>query len=305
MNRRDTVKLLLAGALAGGPLTLLANGLRLVSQDGFASARGEAFVATADNPSAIYYNPAGITQLEGNNARGGIYGIYYDPTFSPPNSSSTYHVENQLAAAPDFFYAYTPKDFPLSFGLGVYAPYGGSVSWPQDTGFRAVALSSSLQYVTLNPVLALKVSPAFSIAGGLMMNYGNIKLEQGLRPFPQPPNFFRFKGEGWSVGYNLGLLWQPHEKVSIGASFRSSATVTFDGRTEFEQDSANIPFTRLPAHADFEFPLTAVFGVSYRPTPKWNLEFDADYTDWSSFGTITIYQQERPPLGGPQNPSVT
>jgi len=305
MNKHRTTKLLVAAGLSAAPLTLLANGLRLVSQDGFASARGEAFVATADNPSAIYYNPAGITQLEGNNVRGSIYGIYYDPTFSPPNSSSTYHVEHQFAAAPDFFYTYTPEDFPLSFGLGVYAPFGGSINWPQDTGFRAVALSSSLQYVTFNPVLALKVSPNLSIAAGLMVNYANIELEQGLRPFPQPPNFFRFKGDGWSVGYNLGLLWQPHEKVSLGATFRSSATVTFDGRTEFEQDSAGIPFTRLPANADFEFPLTAVIGASYRPTPKWNLEFDADYTDWSSFGTITIYQQERPPLGGAQNPPVT
>ena len=34
------------------------------------------------------------------------------------------------------------------------------------------------------------------------------------------------------------------------------------------------------------FPLTAVFGISYRPTPKWNLEFDANYTDWNSFDTI-------------------
>jgi long-chain fatty acid transport protein len=309
MNKLGTVKLLVAAVVGGVPWTLLANGLRLVSQDGFASARGEAFVATADNPSAIYYNPAGITQLEGNNFRGGIYGIYFDPTFSPssdsPNSGNTYHIENKLAAAPNFFYAYTPQDFPLSFGLGVYAPYGGGMSWPEDTGFRAVALSSSLQYVTLNPVLAFKVSPTFSIAAGLMVNYANIELEQGLRPFPQPPNFFRFKGDGWSVGYNLGLLWQLHEKISLGASLRSSATVTFDGRTEFEQDSAGIPFTSLPAHASFEFPLTAVFGISYRPTPKWNLEFDADYTDWSSFGTITIYQQERPPLGGTQNPPVT
>jgi long-chain fatty acid transport protein len=305
MNKHRTAKLLAAVALNGAPLTLLANGLALVSQDGFASSRGEAFVATADNPSAIYYNPAGITQLEGNNSRGSIYGIYYNPTFSPPNSGSTYHVQQQLAAAPDFFYTYTPNDFPLSFGLGIYAPFGGNVSWPQDTGFRAVALQSSLQYVTINPVVALKVSPNVSIAAGLMVNYANIELEQGLRPFPQPPNFFRFKGDGWSVGYNLGLLWQPHEKVSLGASFRSSATVTFDGRTEFEQDSAGIPFTRLPAHADFEFPLTAVLGISCRPTPKWNLEFDAAYTDWSSFGTITIYQQGNPPLGGAQNPPVT
>ena len=40
--------------LAGLPSALFANGFRLVSQDAFAAARGEAFVATADNPSAVH-----------------------------------------------------------------------------------------------------------------------------------------------------------------------------------------------------------------------------------------------------------
>ena len=65
-----------------------ANGFRLADQDAFATARGEAFVATADNPSAIYYNPAGIAQLKGNNLRGGVYGIYLDPSFTPPSDAS-------------------------------------------------------------------------------------------------------------------------------------------------------------------------------------------------------------------------
>ena len=49
----------------------------------------------------------------------------------------------------------------------------------------------------------------------------------------------------------------------------------------------NTPAQR-DASASFTFPLTTVFGISYRPTPKWNLEFDANYTDWSSFDTVTI-----------------
>jgi long-chain fatty acid transport protein len=289
-------------------LNASANGFRLADQDAFATARGDAFAATADNPSAIYYNPAGITQLEGNNFRAGIYGIYYNPSFSPtngaPNSGKTYHSSDNLAAVPQFFYTCTPKDWPVSFGLGVYSPYGGSMSWPQNTGFRTVALSSSLTYIRFNPVVALKPVPGFSIGAGLTVDYANMDLEQGLRPFPQPPNFYRFKGDGWGVGYNLGLLWQPIEQVSIGATFRSAAPVTLAGHTEFEQDSAGIAYTRLPAHADFTFPLTVVCGLSYRPTPKWNLEFDADYTDWSSFGKTTIYQHGNPGLGGPQNPAV-
>ncbi|MCX6925129.1 MAG: hypothetical protein NT154_18235 [Verrucomicrobia bacterium] len=49
------------------------------NQDAFAIGRGNAFVATADNPSAIYYNPAGITQLQEQNIHAGslfYLGIY-------------------------------------------------------------------------------------------------------------------------------------------------------------------------------------------------------------------------------------
>jgi long-chain fatty acid transport protein len=283
---------MVSGALA---MKASANGFRLPDQDAFATARGEAFVATADNPSAIYYNPAGITQLEGNNLRGGFYGIYLDSSFSPPGSAPNqghiYDNQDNFAVAPRIFYTYTPTNLTVSFGLGVYAPFGGKSSWPQDTGFRAVALDGSLTYLTINPVVAVKVLPSLSLGAGLMVNYVDMSLGQGLTPFYLPPatNFFRFTGDGWSVGYNLGVLWQPHEKVSIGASFRSSATVTLNSQTEYQQFPYP-PDTHQSAQSDFKFPLTAVVGISYRPTPKWNIEFDADYTDWSSFGSNSIHQ---------------
>jgi hypothetical protein len=59
--------------MVGPGRNLLADGFRLPDQDAFATARGEAFVATADNASAIYYNPAGISELKGWNFRAGIY----------------------------------------------------------------------------------------------------------------------------------------------------------------------------------------------------------------------------------------
>jgi long-chain fatty acid transport protein len=290
--------LMISGALA---LKASANGFRLPDQDAFATARGEAFVATADNPSAIYYNPAGITQLEGNNLRGGLYGIYLDSYFTPPSSAPnhghTYDNQDNYAVVPQVFYTYTPTNMliPVSFGLGVYAPYGGKSSWPQDTGFRSVALDGSLTYLTINPVVAVKLPFNFSIGGGVMVNYANMDWDQGLTKYQLPStNFFHFTGNGWSVGYNLGLLWQPQEKVSIGASFRSSTTVTLDGQTSVER-LPTTPKTNQTSQTDFKFPFTVVCGISYRPTPKWNIEFDADYTDWSSFGSSTIRQATPPP----------
>jgi long-chain fatty acid transport protein len=53
-------------------------GIRLLNQGADAVARGNAFVATADDPSALFYNPAGITQLEGHHIQPGAYLIYLD-----------------------------------------------------------------------------------------------------------------------------------------------------------------------------------------------------------------------------------
>ena len=285
-------------------LKVSANGFGLPDQDAFATARGEAFVATADNASAIYYNPAGIAQLTGSHFRGGLNSVYYQPAFQPPggqaNRGRTYYSSDNLAFLPQFFYTYTATGAPLSFGLGIYAPYGGNMSWPQDTGFRSVAISGSLKYITINPVVAVTLRPGLSVGAGVMINYASINMYQGLLSSTTPrTNFFNFTGDGWSVGYNAGILWQPQEKLSFGATFRSSARMNFQGNTDFQLQTHpyNSPAQRN-ASASFNFPLTTVFGVSYRPTPKWNLEFDANYTDWSSFGTATI-QQSPPPVKNP------
>ncbi len=305
MNRQTILRflvILISGVWAG---KTFANGFSLPDQDAFATARGEAFVATADNPSAIYYNPAGITQLDGNNLRIGLnaldYNISYQPAAGAPNQGQTYNEQDNFVVIPRAFYTFSPTNLPLSFGLGVYSPFGGKTSWPQDTGFRAVALNGKLTYVTINPVIGWKILPSLSIAAGPMVNYVDLNMEQGLEAFAQPlVNYFRFTGSGWSVGYNFGARWQPMEKLSFGATFRSPAKVTLDGQTEFE-DQPFIPNSQRSANMDFTFPLSVIGGISYRPTPKWNLEFDANYTDWSSFGSTTI-NQENPPF--PLHPNV-
>jgi long-chain fatty acid transport protein len=296
-------KLLRASGVAGGIFSLAAvtasygAGYDLPDQDAYVIGRGMAFVATADNPSAIYYNPAGITQLSGQNLRGGLYGIYLDPTFKAPSGSGidgTFHNQDKLNGLGQFFYTYTPNDCPVSFGLGGYSPFGLSARWPQTTGFRTVATEGSLKTFALNPVVAFKFSDHFSIGGGIIPTYANADLRQGLVWPAQSFDAFRFRGEGWGVGYNLGVLWQPMEKLSLGVSFRSGNTITLNGHTDTHNNVAVGPVPafheRISANSDFNLPLKAIFGASYRPNPDWNFEFDADYTDWNQVQTLTIEQ---------------
>ena len=141
-------------ALSG--MTALGNGPRLPDQDAFATARGEAFAATADNASAIYYNPAGISQLEGFNFRAGIYGIYLPMSYKSP-SGRTFDNEKDLQAAPQLFGTYKPEGSPITFGLGVYAPFGLGLKWAQDSGFRTVGTESQLTYQYFSHAILLTV----------------------------------------------------------------------------------------------------------------------------------------------------
>src|SRR5215471_229917 len=268
---------------AGG-LAAQAVGFRLPNQDPDAIARGNAFAATADNPSAIYYNPAGITQLEGQNIRAGIYlvspGVDYD---SPSGAKAT--VNSDFKPVPQLYYTATLQELPLSFGLGVYAPNGLSLDWGENTPFRTVAQKGDLKYITINPVVAWSIRPALSIAIGPTINYSDASFERGIGLLPDDK--FRVTGNGWDYGFNAGIRWQPLDKLAFGVSYRYATTIEYQGTAE---TTPSPPFPGpTSATSSIKFPQFVVGGISFRPTETWNLEFDLDWTDWDSVKQIPIH----------------
>src|SRR5258706_15236525 len=131
--------------LAASSGSLYGVGFRLPNQDPEGIGRGNAFAATADNPSAIYYNPAGITQIEGQQVRAGIYLISADTKFTS-SSGQTANTDATAQAVPQLYYVNTLQNAPLSFGLGIYAPYGLSLDWGNKAPFRTAAESGKLLY---------------------------------------------------------------------------------------------------------------------------------------------------------------
>ena len=271
-----------------------AGGFRLPDQDAFATARGEAFVATADNPSAVFYNPAGITQVEGQQFRAGIYGLSLDVRYRSP-AGQTFSNRKDLHAVPQIFYTLNPADSRFSFGFGVYSPMGLSSEWPQDTGFRTLGTRGSVTYLTLHPVAAWKVAPGLSIAAGPTFNLAEVDLRQGfLTPAAGVGDEFRFKGNGWDPGFNAGILWNPVTEWQFGLTYKNATTMDFMGKSTLTSPVFN---AQPDARTRFVFPQSIAAGISYRPSPKWNLEFDVDWTDWSRLKTLTIQQAPLPDTG--------
>lgn len=306
------------GLISAGFLSLStvanAGGFDLPDQDAFAVGRGLAVTATADNPSAIFYNPAGLTQLAGTHLEAGLYGIYFDPQFTPNGGGNTFHNQTPFGGLPQIYLTHGNQAQTFAFGLGIYTPSGLSSKWQDTTGFRSLGTLGSLEEFTINPVVSYKLLPSLSIGGGLSANYANIDLRQGILWPGQPFDQFRFQGDGWGLQGNAGILWQPIRQLSFGLAFQTGMKTDMKGYTT-AYNSVYTPLPQAPfayppfsaktgAKADFQFPLKVEGGVSYRPTTNWNIEVDADYIDWDSMGTVTIQQSHAVPPLFPQNIAV-
>ncbi len=271
-------------ALLACPAPLFALGFLVPNQDAAAIARGNAFAATADNPSAIYYNPAGISQLPGFNAQiGDLNYIGIDVTYDGPSGSHT-ETKFENITVPQIYLTYSPTNVPLTFGLGVYAPFGLGVKWPADSPLRSQAINSQLYYFTVNPVVAWQVTKSLSLAIGPTINYAKIKFNRGL--FSPDSDYFEFRGEDVSAGLTAGFLWQPHPKWSIGASYRLASTMDFDGSSSYAAGPTVVGTARTTARVPF--PQIISGGISFRPTSKWNFEADVDYINWDTLNTVTL-----------------
>jgi long-chain fatty acid transport protein len=274
--------LLVALGLTANPAAAI--GFRIPNQDAAAIARGNAFVATADNPSAIYYNPAGITQIEGSEAQLGVLNYLGINTSYEATGGGDLDTDFEVIPVPELYYVYSPKDSQFSFGVGAYAPFGLGVQWPNDPAMRPYALESRLQYLTFNPVVAWQAHPTLSFAVGPTINYSQILFTRGL--LSPTDDYYKFKGTDVSFGFNAGVLWQPSEHWSFGANYRSPSTMTYDGDSHYS--STGNPTASTSTKARVPFPQIISAGISYRPTPKWNIEANIDYTDWNTLDTITL-----------------
>jgi len=261
------------------PSSVFALGFAMPDQDAFATARGNAFVATADDPAAVYYNPAGISQLDGMHLSLGAYGIADSSTYNGPSGSQD--SRTILAVLPQVFTTWSLPKYNLTFGLGAYCPYGLRVEWPDNSPLTAVGQTGEIDYYTLNPVVSYQIIPSLSIAAGPTLSYSEADLKENYAGFIN-----HFRGRDTAAGFNVGVLWHPLEQHSIGVTYRSATDMNYNGHATSLTGPGNIP-----SQANIHFPQTVAFGYSFRPTTNWNFEADANWTDWTQLKTVNVNPQ--------------
>lgn len=180
---------------------LQAAGYFLPNQSTEATARGNAWVATANSPVAIHYNPAGLGQLDGPSMEGGIYAVRLGNkvtvnTDFNMDGVTSYEAKKEWQPIPHFFYA-QPIDEKWSVGFGVYAPFGLGTEWGRPTDFQPVTLKAELLNLRGSLVASYRVNDQLSFGAGVALNFADATLDQEVLGFPG--SRFRFEGNDTAI----------------------------------------------------------------------------------------------------------
>ena len=255
----------------GGAFEVLQQGAR-------ASGQAEAFAAQADDVSAIWYNPAGLTQLDGTNFTAGGYLVVPDEHFKGTLGNAS---NDEISVLP---HVYAESDFGLErfrFGLGINNVFGLKEDWGQKGPLSTVFTQGHLYLINVEPTVAFKFNEDLSIGLGVNIYYGSIDLEhhQPLGAPPAPVGYFRAHGDDYSAGVSPAVMWKVDEHNTLAAFYHSPFSLDFDG-------NADITGRGFPAigpshaHATLHIPQIAGIGYALRPVPQWKLEADVVWSNW-------------------------
>lgn len=304
-----------AGAAFAGGFSIYEAGAR-------ATALGGAFTATADDGSAIFYNPAGLSFLEGPVLSLNLMPIIPGSKFTgkspsiPPNRSG--ETTDQIFPIPGLFYA-RQAGCCWTYGVGLYAPFGLGVQWenPETWAGRYSSYDVHLATVYVTPVLSYRVNEKLALALGADIAHQAIELNRySGYPFGvgEDPllNVIDTNLDGTSdlnVTPNFGLMYRPDEKWSFGVSYHHAKTMNYEGGDGVLKNVApagpvrDLVDTQLNAFGgtansagDHEFALATeldlpgilALGVAYQATPKLQVELDAVFWTWSNFESLVL-----------------
>ncbi|TYP00267.1 long-chain fatty acid transport protein [Geothermobacter ehrlichii] len=316
--RRIVVALFVLVCMAG---SAYGSGFAIIEQS--VSGLGNAFAggaAVAEDATTIFFNPAGITRIKGQQVVVGMHIIYPQADFSGTAQTSALLGSvpitgsgkdgGESAFVPNLYYVYNPENSPWAFGLGINAPFGLVTEWDRNWIGRYHAVKSDVETININPVVACKVDDHLSVAVGASaqridaelssaVDFGSILAASavpGAVP-TQQDGFSVLEADDWAFTFNVGVLYEFDEDSRIGAHYRSQVNYEAKGTAEFSYD--NVPagfipilqgagFVNQDASADINLPASFSLSGYHRFSPSFAVMADATLTFWSSFDELRV-----------------
>ena len=305
--------LLIAGVVCLlGTGTALGAGFNIYEAGAKATALGGAFTATADDGSAIFYNPAGLAFLEGSALDLNLMPVVPTAEFTgavqPDGSHASGKTVDQSFPIPGVYYYQNSGD--LTWGVGICAPFGLGVEWedPDNWIGRAVSYDVDLATIYITPALAWKVNEDVALSLGVDAAFTEIELNRRMLTDFGGGNAsydvvdVQIEGES-KMNFTpvAGAMIKATDKLTFGLMYHHEKTLQVDDGT---LELANIAPAFLEANVDaliaglggtehegsteLNLPHMLSLAVAYQLTEKARVEFDAVHFGWSHFEELRL-----------------
>ncbi|HVG03291.1 MAG TPA: outer membrane protein transport protein [Nitrospira sp.] len=286
------------------PPHIWAGSFRIFDHSASATGQASAFTAQADDASAGYYNPAGMTQLRGVQFSAGttlIGGGFSFQSGTGPTTQGDLRGSVALPPPSNLYVTANLKDLGIgspdgtTFGLAVFNPFGTLTRWPDSGPFATATTKAAFELIDIRPSIAFRPLPdvAIGLGADIYTFSGAFGEGQVERQFRWPGGLgipagagMELNGRDTAAGFNVSLLYTPLRNedgrplVNIGLIYRSQATLHLDGQLLAGG-------SRLAdARTTFVIPQVLTGGIALWPVRnqdrEWKLELDVDYTGWKS-----------------------
>ena len=255
------------------------------------NALGGTLVGSTRDASAVYYNPANMTEMTNVSVMVGV-------SFINPFCDTKVDGIGQPKMNPGWFvdptfYATIPLPADFALGIGGFSEFGLGTKYGTNWMLAGDTIETTIKQYTLNPVLAYKVTDWWSIAGGLKMSYITFNNKKHpLNGFPGLPRHAfssELDGHDYAIGYNFATDFKILDNLSFGLHYRSM--LKHDIKGDFTMKGPTIPGLmappyHLPAAARLDLPQSITGGINWDATEKLHLGFVATWTQWSSVDNI-------------------
>jgi long-chain fatty acid transport protein len=294
-------------SLMSPDLGVFAGGYMVPQQTARGLGLSNAMTAGVNDPSAVYYNPAALSEVNGDNLLAS--GSYVNVINSVENSgrkSKNKHDNNFLAT---FFANYHIPGTDFTLGIGTYTPFGLATTYDSDAFTRFAAVQTELKTIYVTPALSWNPTNYLSLGAGLSFVHASGVFSRALCLDPisgctQPLGLegtVRLTDTADAFAYNLGLLVKPTETLKFGFSYRSRVDLRFDSATAKFGGAFSTPTVKADV-SPIPLPPVINAGLFWQITPSWGAEFVYEYTRWSEFKNFTTTFSPTPifvPLGAP------
>jgi long-chain fatty acid transport protein len=305
---RTSHKLLLVSSIAVMTMGLTsgAQAAGFYLQEQSASGLGNAFAGSGAQPrdaSVIFFNPAGMTYLEGGNANLGVHVLVPKSSISDegttlpagaPGSTGDGGNPYSVTPIPNAYISQQVTD-QLWLGLGISAPFGLSGEFDDGWFGRYDSTETHLTTIDVTPSVAFKVNNWLSVGGGLIIQHADAELKNNI--FVTTEGEQTLKGNDTSVGFKAGVLVEPMKGTRLGLDYRSEIKHTLEGRLIIEGSGGGD--ANIVGRADLALPSIATFSAAQDVNDRLTVMGSVTHFGWDSFDEIQVQNILNANVGAP------